>query len=99
LEGSAAQMLRQAEQYAARGADGIDLLGYRYTGDADALIAGFVARCPLPVCVAGSIDSPARLAHIRKTAPWGFTIGSAFFEDKFGGTFAEQIDKVVDYIN
>ena len=98
LEGSAAQMLRQAEQYAARGADGIDLLGYRYTGDADALIAGFVARCPLPVCVAGSIDSPVRLAHIRKTAPWGFTIGSAFFQNRFGPDFSTQIRRVLDAV-
>ena len=27
-----------------------------------------------------------------------FTIGGAFFENKFEGTFAEQIDKVVQYM-
>ena len=49
--------------------------------------------------VAGSVDCYRRLDELKDISPWAFTIGSAFFEDKFGGTFAEQIDKVVDYIN
>ena len=39
------------------------------------------------------------LDEIKDAAPWTFTIGGAFFENKFGGTFAEQIDKVCDYIS
>ena len=39
------------------------------------------------------------LDEIKDAAPWTFTIGGAFFENKFDGTFAEQIDKVCDYIS
>lgn len=96
LEGTPDEMLRQAR--ACRGVYGFDLLGYRYTGDKTALIRRFVAEAGAPVCVAGSIDSFARLAEIKRAAPWAFTIGSAFFEEKFGTGFASQIGRVLDFL-
>ena len=36
-------MICEAEGYLAKGVDGIDLLGYRYTGDAAALNRAFIA--------------------------------------------------------
>ena len=44
----------------------------------------------------GSRDNT--LDEIKKLNPWAFTIGSAFFDKKFGDDFAEQIDKVCEYI-
>ena len=58
----------------------------------------FVAGLDCPVCLAGSISSYQRLDEVKDADPWTFTIGGAFFENKFDGTFAEQIDKVVDYM-
>lgn len=98
LTGTLAGMVAEAERYLAEGAYGIDLLGYRYTGDAAALNREFVAALDAPVCLAGSINSYARLDEVKEAAPWAFTIGSAFFDDCFGGTFCEQIDKVCDYM-
>ena len=98
LEGSLEQMLDQAREALAQGAWGIDLLGYRYTGDAARLNREFVAGLPgVPVVLAGSVNSFARLDEIRAADPWAFTIGSAFFEGRFGGSFRDQVDKVVDY--
>lgn len=77
---------------------GIDLLGYRYTGDAVELNKRFVAGVKAPVCLAGSVSSYQRLDEVKDADSWTFTIGGAFFENKFDGTFAEQIDKVVDYM-
>lgn len=81
-------------------ADGIDLLGYRFVGDAVKLNHDFVEAVQpyAPVCLAGSVSSYQRLDEVADAGAWAFTIGSAFFENKFDGTFAEQIDKVVDYI-
>lgn len=98
LKGSVDEITREALDAITHGADGIDLLGYRYVGDADMLIREVDNDTPAPVVVAGSIDTFERLARIKQLCPWGFTIGSAFFENKFGGTFAEQIDKVCDYL-
>ncbi|MGT2925574.1 hypothetical protein [Streptococcus cuniculipharyngis] len=98
LEGSLEDMVAEAKEYLAKGVYGFDLLGYRYTGDAVALNKGFVEQVGAPVCLAGSIDSYQRLDEVKDANPWTFTIGSAFFDNQFDGSFAEQIDKVCDYI-
>lgn len=98
LEGSIDEMIEQTKRYISLGAYGIDLLGYRYTGDAIALNNSIVKNTPAPVCLAGSIDSYQRLDEVKAASPWAFTIGSAFFENKFDGTFAQQINKVCDYM-
>ena len=52
-----------------------------------------------PVCIAGSVDSYARLDEIKRAAPRLFTIGSAFFHHRFGDTLREQIDNVCRYMS
>ena len=99
LEGTVPEMIAQAREYLAKGAYGIDLLGYRYTGDAEALCREFVAQIDAPVCLAGSINSFSRLAEVRDIAPWGYTIGGAFFEEQFQGTFPQQIQKVLSFMS
>jgi hypothetical protein len=98
LNGTIDGMIAEARRYIERGAAGIDLLGYRYRGDAVALNKALVAGVDAPVCLAGSIDSWERLDEVRQAQPWAFTIGSAFFEKKFGEDFARQVDKVCDYM-
>ena len=98
LEGTLDEMLDEARFCLAKGVYGIDLLGYRYTGDAAALNKNFVAGVKAPVCIAGSVNSFNRLDELKKISPQMFTIGGAFFDGKFGGTFAEQIDKVCDFM-
>ncbi|MCQ2227879.1 MAG: hypothetical protein MJZ01_08235 [Bacteroidales bacterium] len=98
LEGSIEGMVEEAKALKSKGVFGIDLLGYRYITDAEQLISDIVKKGNLPVCVAGSIDSYERLGFIKQAEPWAFTIGSAFFEHKFGDTIAEQINKVCDFI-
>ena len=100
LSGRIPDMIGEAARLIQKGCDGIDLLGYRYTGDAARLNAEFVAGVEAPVCIAGSIQSYKRLDEVKAAAPWSFTIGGAFFENRFGdGGFAAQIDAVIDYMN
>lgn len=94
LSGSAGEMLREAERCLAGGAFGVDLLSYRYTGDGADLMKRLTSQSRAPVCVAGSVNSLRRLDEIRAAAPWGFTVGSAFFEHRFGEALAEQIERV-----
>ena len=99
LSGSMDEIVAQANEITKRGVAGFDLLGYRYVGDAAALNKKFVAETSVPVVLAGSVNSYQRLDEVKDADPWAFTIGGAFFENRFDGTFKEQIDKVVDYIN
>ena len=98
LGGDIDKMIADANECIRKGAYGIDLLAYRYTGDASELIRRFIKEVNAPVCIAGSVDSTARLDELKAAAPRYFTIGSAFFEGGFGEGFDRQIDKVVDYM-
>ena len=98
LSGNIADIIAEAQSYAAKGVHGIDLLGYRYTGDAAKLNAELVKSVSVPVCIAGSVNSYQRLDELKAAQPWAFTIGSAFFDNQFSGSIAEQIDKVCAYM-
>lgn len=95
LKGSMEGMIREAKDCLAQGVFGFDLLAYRYEGDPSELIRRFVGEVPAPVCIAGSVDREARLEELRTIRPWGFTIGGAFFDHRFGGSISQQIDKVI----
>ena len=98
LEGSAEEMINEAKKHLEKGVYGVVLLGYRYTGNGAALIKKFISQVNAPICIAGSINSYKRLDGIKSANPWAFTIGGAFFENKFGGTYSGQIDKVCEYV-
>lgn len=98
LEGTIDDMINEANKYLKKGVYGFDLLGYRYTGDAIELNKKFVSQVNAPVCIAGSVNSYKRLDELKDVNPWAFTIGGAFFENKFDGNFNEQINKVCEYI-
>ena len=98
LHGTIEDMLGEARRYLAEGVYGIDLLGYRYSGDAVALNRAVVSGVEAPVCLAGSTNSFARLNEVKAAAPFAFTVGSAFFEHRFGDTICEQINTVCDYM-
>lgn len=99
LSGSIEGMIREAKDYLEKGVYGIDLLAYRYTGDASLLIREFTSGIHAPVCIAGSINSLERLDEVKAAGPWAFTIGSAFFENRFGESFRGQVDRVCAYMD
>lgn len=102
LNGTAADMIREACDYYAKGAFGTDFLGYRYTGDTNMLNRVFLSSMKdqgIPVCVAGGVDSYEKLDEILELDADMFTIGSAFFEKRFGETFEAQINNVYDYVH
>ena len=99
LEGSAEGMIKEADEYVNKGAFGINLLGYRHVSDQFDLSKKVVSGLSSRVSLAGGINSFDRLAEVKEISPWGFTIGSAFFDKKFGDSFKEQIENVYEYIN
>lgn len=99
LTGTIDEIVEEARALVSKGAYGVDLLGYRFTGDAATLNRTLIEELKAPVCLAGSIESYKRLEEVKRFAPAFFTIGSAFFENKFDGSFREQIEKVCDFIH
>lgn len=98
LAGEIDEIIKEANEYLKKGVYGLDLLGYRYTGNAVELNEKFVLEVNAPVCIAGSVNGYERLDELKNINPWSFTIGSAFFENKFDGSFEEQINKVCEYV-
>lgn len=98
LEGSIDDIVAEARELVDKGVDGIDLLAYRYTADPVALMHAVTRAVDAPVCMAGSIDSTRRLDEVCQTGAWSFTIGSAFFEHRFGDTFCEQVNAVCSHV-
>lgn len=98
LEGKLEDMVQQAAECVEKGAAGVNLLGYRYQGDGFALSCSLVSQVDAPVCLAGGINSFSRLEELKKIAPTYFTIGSAFFEHRFGDEIAQQIHAVCHYV-
>lgn len=100
LDGSVDEIVQHARDMEAKGVDGMDLLTYRYTGDAPALLAELVKATSVPVVSAGSIASYERIAEVHDAGAWGFTIGTAFFEKKFvaNGSFKENMMAVWNYL-
>ena len=98
LEGTPEAMIGQVRRFAELGVHGTDLLAYRYTGDAEGLAARYCTESPLPCCVAGSIDSVARLVAVDAINPETFTMGGALFDGKFvaGKDFCANLQRVID---
>lgn len=100
LDGSIEEIVNHARQLESKGVDGLDLLAYRYVGDARQLLKEVVAATKVPIVSAGSVASFQRIAEIWEAGAWGFTIGGAFFEGKFvpGGDFTQNVKAVCDWL-
>ncbi len=100
LDGSIEEIAQNARFLEAQKVDGLDLLTYRYLGDAPELLQEVVKAVHIPVVSAGSIDSFERIQAVVSAKAWGFTIGSAFFEHKFipNGDFRSNVLAVCEWL-
>lgn len=100
LRGTVEEILADARGMEQKGVEGLSLSGFRYvSGDPVELISALSSALEKPLILAGGVNSFERLNVIRQIRNLSaFTIGGAFFEKKFGDTFAEQIDRVCAYL-
>ncbi|BCH32978.1 hypothetical protein MesoLjLc_49080 [Mesorhizobium sp. L-8-10] len=84
LEGTIGEIVESAKALTARdGVHGLDLLAYRSREDVPTLIRQACAAVSKPVYVAGSIDTPERIAVVKDAGAAGFTIGTAALDGKY----------------
>jgi hypothetical protein len=100
LEGSIDEIADSAAALTARsGVFGLDLLAYRHaTADIAELTKRVVASSRGPVIAAGSVVNDAQIATLASAGAWGFTIGSAIFDELFPGApdVAAQVRHVLE---
>jgi len=100
LGGTIDEIIADANRLKELGADGIDILAYRFTGDAVELIKQFTSKVDLPTVIAGSINDFGRIDFMKDVNPFGFTMGSALFNKDFSkeGSFRDNLKIVADYL-
>ena len=100
LDGAIDDIVAHACELETYGVHGLDLLTYRYTGNAPSLLSQVVQSTRIPVVSAGSIASFERITEVWDSGAWGFTIGSAFFEKKFvpDCSFEENVLAVCNWL-
>jgi hypothetical protein len=101
LRGSIDEIAADARALTGRpGVAGLDLLAYRHDGDVEALVKAVVDAARGPVIAAGSVDSMERIDALVRLGAWGFTIGGAIFDGRFGDRddVAGQITTVLDHV-
>lgn len=100
LEGTNQEIIQNAKDLMAKGMTGFDILAYRHVVDGEKLAREFCAAIDAQICIAGSIDSFARIDIMFDIGPWTFTMGSALFDKKFvpEGSFRDNLKAVADYM-
>lgn len=100
LDGEIEEIVAHARELEAYGMHGLDLLTYRYDGEASRLLKQVVEATTIPIVSAGSIASFERINEVWSAGAWGFTIGSAFFDKKFvpNGSFEKNVLAVCNWL-
>jgi mannose-6-phosphate isomerase-like protein (cupin superfamily) len=84
LEGSIEEIVESARAITAKdGVHGLDLLAYRSAENVPELMKAVCAAVSKPVFMAGSIDTPERIAVVQNAGAAGFTIGTAALDGKY----------------
>lgn len=97
LRGTIEEIVADAKRTKKLGADGINLLAYRYDGDVQKLIEAVQASTDLPIVIAGNVDSYDRIREMKRLGVWAYTIGGAIMEKRFlpGKDEADQIKAIL----
>lgn len=100
LEGTIEEIISEGQKLEGIGVEAFDLLAYRHVSDPEGLATAFIKVIKVPVILAGSVDSFARIDRVEAMGAWGFTIGGAFFANKFvnNSSFREQVTAVAEYL-
>jgi hypothetical protein len=100
LDGAIDDIVAHACELEGYGVHGLDLLTYRYNGEAFRLLKQVVESTKIPIVSAGSIASFERIKDVWEAGAWGFTIGSAFFDKQFvpEGSFEQNLLAVCDWL-
>jgi len=97
LRGTIEEIVDDAKRTEDLGADGINLLAYRYDGDVRQLVTSVQSAVEIPLIVAGNIDRFERIREMKRFGVWAFTIGGAILEKRFlpGKSESEQVGAVL----
>ena len=83
LGGTVREIVESARRLADLGVQGLDLLAYRFDGDAPALAEAVAGATDLAVVAAGGISTDQQIVAMTHAGVWGFTMGTAVFDGAY----------------
>ena len=97
LGGKIEEIIRDGNEAEKQGANGVNLLLYRYSDDQKRLLTTAAKEIRIPLLVAGNVVNLEQIKELRANKVWAFTIGGAVLEKKFAanGSTKEQIQAVL----
>ncbi len=97
LGGKIEEIIRDGKEAEKQGANGVNLLLYRYSDDQKRLLTTAAKELRIPLLVAGNVVNFEQIKELRANNVWAFTIGGAVLEKKFAtnGSTKEQIQAVL----
>jgi len=97
LGGKIEEIIRDGKEAEKQGANGVNLLLYRYSDDQKRLLTAAAKEIRIPLIVAGNVVDFGQIKELRDNKVWAFTIGGAVLEKKFAanGSTKEQIQAVL----
>jgi len=99
LTGSIEDIINQANELYEKSIPGVDILAYRYRdGNPETLAKQVITQIKPKAILAGSIDNIERIKSVNSINPWGFTIGSALFTQRFkeDSSFRVNLENVLN---
>jgi hypothetical protein len=100
LKGTAESVSNDASRLRNLGADGVDLVAYRYASGDPIQLAKMVADKVggERLIIAGSVNSVDRMQRMQEIKPFAYTMGGALFDGAFkpGGSFRDNLERVVN---
>jgi hypothetical protein len=101
LEGTPEELIDEGMRYIDLGVTGFDILAFRHVTDPESIASACARQIPGTIVIAGSIASKERMQFVDNIGAWGFTMGSALFDDAFvaNGGFRSNLEAVTSLMS
>lgn len=94
LRGTIREITEDAKRVEKLGANGVNILSFRYDGDVKGLISSVKNAVKIPTIATGWINTYEKIEQMTELGVWGFTMGGTSILSKKlvpGGTLSDQL--------
>ena len=94
LTGTIEEIINEAKKLEELGVDGLNILSYRYVGNAEELVKAVKEAVEIPIIATGWVNTLERIRKMAELGVWGLTVGGTSILAKKlvpGGSLSDQL--------
>ena len=94
LTGTIEEIVDEAKKLEELGVDGLNILSYRYVGNAEKLVKAVKEAVKIPIIATGWVNTLERIRKMAELGIWGLTVGGTSILAKKlvpGGSLSDQL--------